>query len=461
MRIQHNGAALNSYRQQGIQGKFVSKSMEKLSSGMHINRAADDAAGLAISEKMRGQIRGLEKAQKNIKDGLSLVNVADAASAEVQEILQRTRELAVQSANDTNLLEDRLKIQQEIDQLITEIDRIANGTEFNTMSVLNGGYTSDNKQVDVPNLKDIVESLTETGGMTESYEISGVNYASASVDFSNLQDIDDVKELEGTGLHYTCGTCHRTFSIKFIEGTPNNDNMPDEHRVLEVDISDLENGEEVVKAILATAYGEEDFVYNPDESNMENLPGKSTNFVNHFSQLAAEGSTLHMYDYRPNQHDSKDTFPSADRRGVFEPIVYQGAEPEELFSFVKIQTGANEGQNLTLRLPNITTEQLNVERIFVTSQHLANNAIKQLDQAINKVSEARMHFGSYQNRLEHTYNNAAVTAENLASAESLLRDADIASEISKLEAKQIILQAAQAMGAQANQQMQGILELLG
>ncbi|MEK4180373.1 flagellin [Aeribacillus sp. FSL K6-1121] len=142
MRINHNISALNTYRQLSFNNTQTAKNLEKLSSGYRINRAGDDAAGLAISEKMRGQIRGLEMASKNAQDGISLIQTAEGALAETHSILQRMRELAVQSANDTNTDTDRTELQKEVDQLIEEIDRIAKTTQFNTKNLLDGSLSN-------------------------------------------------------------------------------------------------------------------------------------------------------------------------------------------------------------------------------------------------------------------------------------------------------------------------------
>jgi len=142
MRINHNISALNTYRQLSFNNTQTAKNLEKLSSGYRINRAGDDAAGLAISEKMRGQIRGLEMAAKNSQDAISLIQTAEGALTETHAILQRMRELAVQGANDTNTTADRDNIQDELNQLLSEIDRIANTTEFNTKKLLNGGFSA-------------------------------------------------------------------------------------------------------------------------------------------------------------------------------------------------------------------------------------------------------------------------------------------------------------------------------
>ncbi len=141
MRINNNLMAMNAYRQLGITNNAAAKAMEKLSSGYRINRAGDDAAGLAISEKMRGQIRGLNMASKNAQDGISLIQTAEGALQETHAILQRMRELAVQAANDTNIGVDRSEIQKEINELIDEIDRIARDTEFNQQKLLDGSFT--------------------------------------------------------------------------------------------------------------------------------------------------------------------------------------------------------------------------------------------------------------------------------------------------------------------------------
>ena len=143
LRIYQNVEALNAHRQLAVNQSNLSKSIEKLSSGLRINRAGDDAAGLAISEKMRGQIRGLKQAQRNAQDGISLIQTAEGALQEVHSILQRMRELAVQAANDTNTDKDRQEIQKEINQLIQEIDRIAENTQFNTKTLLDGNFNGN------------------------------------------------------------------------------------------------------------------------------------------------------------------------------------------------------------------------------------------------------------------------------------------------------------------------------
>lgn len=270
MRINHNIAAINTHRQLNFNNTNVGKNLEKLSSGYRINRAGDDAAGLAISEKMRGQIRGLNMAQKNAQDGISLIQTAEGALHETHSILQRMRELAVQSANDTNMDEvDRASMQEEVNALIEEIDSIADRTEFNTQKLINGEF---------------------------------------------------------------------------------------------------------------------------------------------------ENKFFHI--------------------------------------------GANKGQNIEVSIEAMNAKAIGVEGLEISEQSKADAAIETIDKALNQVSTQRAALGAIQNRLEHTINNLGASAENLTAAESRIRDVDMAAEMMEFTKNNILTQAAQAMLAQANQQPQGVLQLL-
>ncbi|HZG71730.1 MAG TPA: flagellin [Chondromyces sp.] len=176
MRINHNIAALNTYRQLGAANNAQQSSMEKLSSGLRINKAGDDAAGLSISEKMRGQIRGLETASKNSQDGISMIQTAEGSLNEVHSILQRMRELAVQASNDTNVTEDRTALQDEVDELVTELDRIKDNTQFNTQNLLDGSAGS-------------AGSVTIQVG-ANSGEIMTLDFTTKGIDLSEIVDTD-------------------------------------------------------------------------------------------------------------------------------------------------------------------------------------------------------------------------------------------------------------------------------
>ena len=269
MIINHNIAALNTHRQLGMNNNAASGNLEKLSSGLKINRAGDDAAGLAISEKMRGQIRGLDMAAKNAQDGISLIQTAEGALNETHSILQRMRELAVQSSNDTNTDGDRAELQKEVAQLLEEVTRIATDTEFNTQALLNGEF---------------------------------------------------------------------------------------------------------------------------------------------------EEKVFHI--------------------------------------------GANKGQSIEVSIKSMTAEDLSIEAINLATQTGANDAIETIQTAIDLVSAERAMLGAVQNRLEHTINNLGTSSENLTAAESRIRDVDMAAEMMDFTKNNILTQAAQAMLAQANQQPQGVLQLL-
>lgn len=191
MIINHNLMAMNTHRQLGINNTATSKSMEKLSSGFRINRAGDDAAGLAISEKMRGQIRGLKQAMRNAQDGISLIQTAEGALSETHAILQRMRELAVQAATDTNTMTDRKELQKEINQLLDEIDRIGNNTEFNTQKLLDGTYSAKKIHIGANEGQNMDITI---GDMR-----TGVLGGSGSGSISSLK-VDDVDNAETGGV---------------------------------------------------------------------------------------------------------------------------------------------------------------------------------------------------------------------------------------------------------------------
>ena len=359
MIINHNIAALNTYRQLSNNGTVTQKSLEKLSSGLRINRAGDDAAGLAISEKMRGQIRGLDMASKNAQDGISMIQTAEGALNETHSILQRMRELAVQSANDTNNNNDRAEIQKEVNQLINEIDRISSDTEFNTKKLLTGGLggsvsqnTADTTVLGVLG----VGEVSTTGAKAGTYTISVVNAG----------------------------------SLTMTDGT------------------------------------------------------KSQEITN-----AAGAQTLNFSEFGIT---IKTTSAYVQDSGIGDVEVTAGS--------VRFHIGANEDQKLDLSIADMSANGIGVNGIDVSTQSDADAAITTIQSAIDTVSSERSKLGSYQNRLEHTINNLGTSAENLTAAESRVRDVDMAKEMMEFTKNNILSQAAQAMLAQAQQQPQGVLQLL-
>ncbi|KQL34717.1 flagellin [Psychrobacillus sp. FJAT-21963] len=459
MRIQYNQGLFTQNRYNHTNTE-LNKTLNKLSSGYKINQAADDAAGLSISEKMRAQIRGLNQAGENIQDGLSLINTADRGLANILDPnLQRLRELAVQASNDTLTDDDRQKGQQEVDQIIKGISDIASNTEFNDMFLLAGKYDKDGKSITSGSIAQYVQQVTTSGGVTDKYTYNSIDYASAMIDFSNINSASDVAKLDGKGVSYTCCTCNQTYSIKFVNGNPDTSRLNAPNPVMEVDVSTIANGTDLVNKIIETAYGQPGFVYDPTPTNSNTLPNGATSFVKHYSQLASDGGKIYIYDYRPENYGIN--WPNNDS-GVFELNVFGETEEEkDLFLHLDIQVGSNSGQSVRVSIPNVTVEKLNIDPLPVNSQENANLAITKIDNAILKASNARSTIGAYQNKFEHAYNNVKNAEENLTKAESTIRDADMAKEMSKLKKDQVLLQSSQSMMAQINQMSQGILEILG
>lgn len=329
--------------------------MYKLSSGYQINKAADNAAGLAISEKMRGQIRGLDQASRNIDDGISLIQTADAAMQEISNIMVRMRELTVQAVNDTNVEEDRKAIQQEIDTLVDEIDRIANDTEFNQVKLLNN--TWGNEKAEYKSLGDIVgiSNMTGDGSLSEklifgtlgdsttSSPSSTDSLKAAHIDFGRLNQPDGFKvdDLYGMGFNSTCSTCTMHYSLKLTEDTGSKIAVNSGHYTLEIGIKGLNassTGKDVVDLI------------------MKELKLKdNTNFISHFTQYGSIGSTLYIFDKRQ----------TAGNMDTFEGSVYGEDKPiDAARKPFHIQVGANQGQQIAMELPFVTAKELGVDEIL-------------------------------------------------------------------------------------------------
>lgn len=389
MIINHNMNALNAHRNMGVNNTNAGKSMEKLSSGLRINRAGDDAAGLAISEKMRGQIRGLEQSSRNAADGISMIQTAEGALNETTNILQRMRELAVQASNDTNTSSDREEIQKEINALTEEVDRIANNTEFNTQKLLNGnksGVGGDvvNEEVVAEKGKfniDLATALVEHDELT----IDGTTYKVKNTDLANPATFKASLEAAFDGYTFTVNANNKTISMQ--------QNVGEDKEKVSITVNGKNVKAEVEKAGV-TAREEE----------------------------ISEGKA-------------------------------------------NIQVGANSNQSMNIEIGDMRAKALNItdgagKSLSVLSAEDANKAITAFDAALNDVSSQRANLGAVQNRLEYTISNLDNTAENLTSAESTLRDVDMAKEMMEYSKNNILNQAAQAMISQANQQPQNVLQLL-
>ena len=406
MFVQHNITAMNANRNLNVTTGALSKSTEKLSSGYRINRAGDDAAGLAISEKMRGQVRGLERASTNSQDGISLIQTAEGALTETHSILQRMRELAVQAASDTNTDDDRTQIQNEIKQLTNEVDRIATTTEFNTKKLLDGSVKGA-QQIKAGNVE--LGSTFENGKV--ELTLGGDLSTAGFTDVIRIQMVED----------FTAGASAITnaavFSVTSLFGNE-----------AKVKISETK--------LLINTFS----VYGLTDT----APGTTAitiDIANVGSLKAGDVITISISQMKGTVAEQK------------------GKES------VRLQVGANSGQEVALGIESMKSKDLNIvdsngNALNLTNQKDASKAISAYDMAIRAVSTERAKMGAIQNRLEHTIANLDTSAENLQSAESRIRDTDMAKQMTEYSKQNILMQAGQSMLAQVNQANQGVLSLL-
>lgn len=464
MIINHNISALNTYRQLSINVTAGNRSLEKLSSGYRINRAGDDAAGLAISEKMRGQIRGLNMASKNAQDGISLIQTAEGALNETHSILQRMRELAVQAANGTNTDADRAEIQKEIEQLKSEIDRISTDTEFNTKALLDGSIgntaelVADENDANLAAVEVIDDNLIVTGDYSISFSDVDVKYA-----YENLENIGvDTVSYDAThssAINLAIGTY--TLTVEHETGTSYRLTLADKATGEVVGIPQ----EGVNIAPTASADG------------VATVFGFTLTWNAGASAAVEEGSIdiAVTADFTatvtgPDGEGIGTTEVTGNTTGIvnvggfkinFDNSLANGVTKVEAeANAVSFQIGANEGQMTKLAISDMSSEALKVDAIDLTTADSASKAITTIDEAIQKVSAERAKLGAIQNRLDHTINNLGTSSENLTAAESRIRDVDMAKEMMEYAKNTILQQAAQAMLAQANQLPQGVLQLL-
>jgi flagellin len=433
MRINQNIAAMNSYRNLGVTEGQFSKSLEKLSSGFRINRAADDAAGLAISEKLRGQVTGLNTASSNAQNAISLVQTAEGALNESHSILQRMRELAVQSANDTNTDDDRTQIQKEVNQLSQELSRIGSTTEFNTKSLLNGDRATDGlnfqigaNQGQTLNVKigdargyalGVAGAASGTGTHSATLlataagqdEVLAGNYTVALNDTTNLVELRD----SAGAMVATANAAGTVFTAKDTDATPGDERTYTFANALSAGDTVAVTGAAATQTAVATSK------FTATNSGLE--AGNYT--VSGTSVSDSSGKVIGTY--------AAATGNVTDIADATKVLASFAAKPATIGDF-------------------------EVKGIDLTS----TDAITKIQSAIDSVSDQRSTLGAVQNRLDHTINNLGVAAENLAASESRIRDTDMAAEMMKFTRAQILSQAGTSMLAQANQAPQGVLSLL-
>lgn len=551
--IRHNNSSLNANNRLTQNNKKTNSVLEKLSSGYKINKAGDDAAGLAISEKMRGQIRGLNMAGKNIQDGISLLQTAEGALNEVHSLLQRGRALAVQAANDTNTLNDRNAIQNELEQIKEEINRIANDTEFNEVKLFNQDAikTNDNwNQITTGLSSGTIRSIIWDGNKYLATSSNHILSSSDGTSWTSINIPDYMLDIVFNGSQYVAvGRSGSIFTSndgvswnKQISGTSNQIRsiIWNGSEYLATDtggyILRSTDGVKWNKEFTGTTNQLEDVTWNGSEYLVVGNNGtilKSSDGVVWKSQISGTNELLESVTWNGNQYiavgwegtilRSIDGVDWDQINGIsfdhYHDVHWNGSEflvvggegsngtilkssdgvnwdkefttSNILFSSIWsegkyivgsvdsiyesssskndqhkkdltlfLQLGANSNQNLKFTLPNISSQKLGINNASVLDSPLSDNTISNFDNAISFISNERSKLGTLQNRLEHSLQSVMNTSENLQSAESRIRDTDMAKEMMIFTKNNILLQATQSMLAQSNKQPEGILQLL-
>jgi flagellin len=456
MVVQHNMQAANANRMLNITSGAQSKSTEKLSSGYRINRAADDAAGLSISEKMRKQIRGLDKASSNAQDGVSSVQTAEGALTEVHSMLQRMNELATQAANGTNSTTDRSAIQDEISQLTTEIDRVAETTKFNETYLLKGDkgtkevYMKGHDAGLNGSLTDNATSATfkvAAGALDagKSVTIGGKDYTIGATVAEAKKIADDKKTTNGAKV-----------TVNGVEYTSDGTDLKDaKNNVL--DTSKIKAGDIVSDGTKTLTASDIDTATGVDKSNSSVISAAQAVKLMTTELTAANniGTTKNAATVTAGTYAS-DT-------GVEFTINKGTAEVAEKLSFsLHVGSDADMTNKITVGIETMNSSYLGIKGLNVNDDSgiAATYAVDAISDALQKVSDQRSSLGAVQNRLEHTIDNLDNVVENTTSAESRIRDTDMAKEMVNYSKNNILAQAGQSMLAQANQSNQGVLSLL-
>lgn len=552
MVVQHNMSAMNANRMLGVTTGQQAKATEKLSSGYRINRAADDAAGLSISEKMRSQIRGLNQASTNAQDGISLIQTAEGALNEQHAILQRMRELSVQAANGVETDDDREAVNDEISQLQEELTRISDTTEFNTMKLLDGSLSGGSTLKDIKVDASVSTKALENGALETTAAIAGKYTSAAAVsaadagmkagdttsltvnylnekgeqesktinlvykDATTLVSEDGSREYTVTAGAATDAQKTTAFLAELKQSsladsfTITSDAAKklvftakeagtDAPRILSTSESNVKAGVYTQSAAAATAFATAatDTPTDAYQSLMDTIGGydgaTTSNIEDYifevngqkFAYVNADGEAAlkNMDEYKDinyvlcadltkieDDHAKMASLIST-KTGI-NATVNAGADGIDLKAGtagsaaakkgMTLQIGANEGQTMSFNIDNMSAKALGVDgnKVDLSSQAGAQKATTTIDEAIKKVSSARGRMGAIQNRLEHTISNLDTAAENTQTAESRIRDTDMADEMVEYSKNNILAQAGQSMLAQANQSTQGVLSLL-
>ena len=436
MVVQHNITAMNANRMLGVTSGLQAKSTEKLSSGYKINRAADDAAGLSISEKMRKQIRGLSQASDNAEDGISCVQTAEGALTEVHSMLQRMNELAVKAGNGTMSEDDRQNVQDEIDQLVDEIDRVSETTKFNETYLLKGDNTSNGNTKSLKTGAEIgqIDGLTVTAKADAKYtDNDDVKIGKVIVKSSdtNVVTVDTTKLTEAAGNIAKITTDGTEVVVTKNDGKTDTYATVDKFKAAYAGLDIAGAGAVTISKTLDTATANTD------------------------------GTVTGTYTGNLNSYKVGDSVNVKLAVGASGETALSNGSKALLLSF---QVGADttSENKISVTMDSMSAKSIGVDGIKVTGSDSTNadKAVDTISDAIKQVSKLRSALGAVQNRLEHTISNLDNVVENTTSAESRIRDTDMAEEMVSYSKNNILMQAGQSMLAQANQQNQGVLSLL-
>ena len=518
MRINHNISALRANNQLSRTNKLLDSSLGKLSSGYRINKAADDSAGMAISEKMRTQIAGLDQASRNASDGISVIQTAEGALIEVEAMLQRMRELSVQAANGTYTTKDREAIQTEINQLKDEIQRISETTEFNKMTLLDGKVDrksySDTSEVALVSLSDAVSvgdykikieqdarqavvvgkkadfgdpdissaerkiQASETGTITingqeveveegdtidEVFEKIRNACDTVDVNVAAVSDMAtmDIKKFPEMAGYSSAQIAHNTSLVFVSKGYGSHEKV--EVVCSNTDLADLLG----LSTTMASANGIDAKASIETGTDKSKFGNTATVIIKGNKVTVSDRNDFKMtFEIDPGTAQTTfDDFTIVDMEKPDDPVTDSANYVDVTVSVLDagpmdLQIGANAGQTMSVRIPKVNPKTLEIDKVNVCYDKGAQEAITVLDTAINEVSSIRSKLGAYQNRLEHSISNLDVTSENMTESLSRIKDVDMAEEMANYTQKNVLAQAGTAMLAQANQRPQTILSLI-
>lgn len=471
MKINTNITAIRAnFNLNSVQNKLTT-STTRLSSGYRINKAADDAAGMAISQKMHAQIRGLHRASQNGSDGISFIQTAEGALSEIETMLQRCRELSVQAANSTNTTADKQAIQEEINSLRAEIDRLAEQTEYNTMNVLDGSCcrqsSSDNVGVRLVSASDEV-SLTSYTFTVDSAATQTV-LTSGALGFNSPEDVVS-KEVAGT-LQINGEIIEIKEGQTFEEVYAS---IRDYCEMMNVDVVPSRGGAECelkdADSLIFTSklYGaSHKITMTTDNQNLADMLGVNGAVCQQGTDAQVTLDTDSGFSKTATVFTDGGRVEVSDRNGfsmifdVSEAKAGSAATVTMLDAgYVAIQIGANEGQTIDISVPPVTCEALDIQYLNVCTKDGASAAITAFDNAIRQISSVRAKLGAYQNRMDRAVSSLDTTEENLTEACSRIEDVDMSEEMTEYTQYSVLTQAGTSMLAQANNQPQTILQLL-